>query len=117
MDDDERRRLQELCSDRSALIAVAVLTAQDRPLTLNDLTKAVVRHESGASITEVESEAVTAIEETLASDLVPFLADRNFVEYDEQRDLVEPGERLSELEPFVADEVSDDPELELPLDL
>lgn len=117
MDDDERSRVRDLCSDPHFRIAAAVLAEQDRSLTLNDLTKAVVKHDYGTSITEIDGDEVTTIERALEERLVPALADLELVEIDEERELVEPGERFEALQPVVADVVADDPELELPLEL
>ncbi|WP_306052308.1 DUF7344 domain-containing protein [Natronococcus wangiae] len=78
---------------------LALLTAYDRTLTTNDLTKEIAVRERDESITDVPGDVLARIAISLHHAHIPKLVDAGLVEYDEKRHLVDPTEKLAHLEP------------------
>ena len=91
-----------LLSDRRRRFALSVLAAHDRRMTVNDLTKAIVTHESSAEITEVPGDEVVDVYISLYHNHLPRLSETPLIEYDSERGLVAPTAVLAQVEPFVS---------------
>lgn len=92
----------DLLANRRRRRALTVLGSDDRQLTVNDLTKELAVEEAGPLITDVPPETVREIFVSLRHVHVPKLADLELVEYDRDRGLVEPTDRLAALEPYLS---------------
>lgn len=103
----------ELCRNEHRRIILAALLRDRRALTLNDLTKEVVRHNHPTSITDVPSEDVNQIHLSLYHQHVPKLLDAKVVTYDRARELIEPTERFGRLQPYLSTIIDADPDLEI----
>ena len=100
-----------LCDPRRRQI-LAVLIAHRRTLTVNDLMKAVVTREQELPVTEIDGTELTQAHLELQHSHIPKLAETPLIEYDVERNLVEPTAQLEHLEPFLS--IIDDEELVQP---
>lgn len=107
----------DLCTDKHRRIVLGVLATQRRSLTLDDLTKAIVKHNHHELLTEVSGETMTEIKAKIHHDHAPRLADAGLVEYDRERQLVEPTEQFDRVETQLTEILDADPAAAPPLDL
>nr|WP_245698915.1 hypothetical protein [Halopelagius longus] len=84
-------------------------------MTVDDLTKLIVRHDHPAPLTEVSGEIVTRIKIGLHHAHIPKLEAAGLVEYDSERQLVEPTAEFDRIEPHISAILGADPELATPL--
>ncbi|AHF99877.1 hypothetical protein HALLA_14845 [Halostagnicola larsenii XH-48] len=103
----------ELCRVEHRRIVLAILLKDRRALTLNDLTKEIVRHNHRMSITDVPSETVSRIHLSVVHQHVPKLADAKVITYDRERQLVEPTDRLDGLESSLSTIIGLDSDLDI----
>jgi hypothetical protein len=92
----------DLLANRRRRRALTVLEADDRRLTVHDLTRELAVEEAGTLITDVPAETVRDIFVSLRHIHIPKLADLGIVDYDRDRGLVEPTDRLAGLEPYLS---------------
>ena len=107
----------DLCRDRHRRIVLAVLANHQRSLTLNDLTKTIVKHNHHLSVTAVSGDELSQIRLSLYHEHIPALEAASVIDYDSDRELVEPTERFDELVPRLSAIIEADPELEPPVEL
>lgn len=108
--------LLDLCGHEHRRIVLATLLDERRALTTRDLSKAIVEYNHHAQLREVSGEAMTRIRTELHHVHVPKLVAAGLVEYDADRELVEPTAEFQEVAPRMTKILSADPELEAPLD-
>lgn len=94
--------LFQLLSNHRRRIVLADLLAHESKLTVNDLTEEIVVQEQDAPVTEVPSEVLTRTRIALHHNHIPKLDETPLIEYDRERNIVEPTEQLEELEPFLS---------------
>ena len=109
--------LLDLCRHQHRRIVLGTLIEEGRSLTLDDLTKAVLRHNHQMPITEVSEDVLTEIRLTLHHVHLPKLAAEGFVDYEPERKLVEPTDRLAQVEPTLSTIIDADTSLEGPIEL
>lgn len=80
----------ELCGDDHRRIVLGTLLEQRRTLTMRDLSEAIVEYNHHAPLQAVSGELMTEIRIELHHVHVPKLEAAGLVEYDSERDLVEP---------------------------
>ena len=102
----------DLCRDQHRRIVLAVLAEEHRSLTLNDLTKSILKYNYRAPMTEVSREVTTRIRCSLHHVYLPKLASAGVVEYDLERHLVEPTEQFDQLQLILSTILEEDPSLE-----
>lgn len=107
----------DLCGDKHRRIVLAVLAGQQRTLTIDDLAKAVVKHNHHTPLREVPGEEMVQIKSSLHHAHVPELEASGLVEYDIDRHLVEPTAQFERTEPHLSAILDADPEIETPLAL
>ncbi|WP_083902808.1 DUF7344 domain-containing protein [Natrinema versiforme] len=78
-----------------------LLLTHDRALTLTDLRNEVVEWEENAEITDIPGEKVKQVHADLHHVHIPKLTEAGVVIYDTDRNVVEPTEELSQIEPFL----------------
>ncbi|WP_394741332.1 DUF7344 domain-containing protein [Natronococcus roseus] len=100
----------ELLANRRRRRILTAFGNDDRRLTVNDLTKKLVVAETGTPVTDVPAETVRRIFVSLQHVHIPKLVDLELVEYDRERNHVEPTDRLAGLEPYLATVSESDPE-------
>lgn len=113
----DRDAIHDLCSDKHRRIVLAVLAEQQRPLTLNDLAKTIVKHNHHVPLTEASGETITRIKTSLYHCHVPKFAEAGLIEFDAERKLVEPNAEFEQIETHLASFLAGDPELSQPVEL
>lgn len=116
-DADAAAAVRSLCRDGHRRTVLALLSYERRPLTLGDLTEAVVRHDYPASVGSVPERVVAEVHRSLERTHVPKLAEAGLVEYDPERRLVEPTAALDRARRQIRDLVEADPALDPPIEL
>jgi len=107
----------DLCAHKHRRIVLGVLATQRRSLTIEDLTRAIVEHTYREPPTAVADEAKTEIEAEIHHDHAPRLEDADLVEYDRERQLVEPTEQFDRVETLLSEIFDADSATAPPLDL
>ena len=107
----------DLCRDQHRRIVLGVLTAEGRSLTLDDLTKTILKYNHQTPITEVSAEVLTGVRISLYHRHLPKLAEAGLIEFDPERRLVAPTTRLEQLEPTLATIFDVDPTREMQMEL
>ncbi|WP_436344211.1 DUF7344 domain-containing protein [Natronorubrum sp. FCH18a] len=113
----EFNTLLELCQDRHRRIVLAVLATEQRSLTVNDLTKAIVKHNHHTPLTEISKEESKQIRLSLYHIHIPKLEDLSLVTYDQERQLVEPTSQFDQLQPQLSAIIDAVPDLDPPVAL
>ncbi|TYL39217.1 hypothetical protein CV102_07995 [Natronococcus pandeyae] len=91
----------DVLSNHRRRTLLALLTAHDRTLTVNDLTKEIAVQESDEQITNISGDELVQVAISLRHNHLPKLVDMGFIDYDERRSLVGPTEKLASLEPHL----------------
>lgn len=107
----------DLCRDRHRRTVLAVLANRHRSLTLDDLVKAIVKHNHHLSVSEVSGDELSQIRIALSHKHVPAMEAASVIDYDLDRELVEPTARFDDLQPYLSTVIEADPELEPPVEL
>ncbi|WP_226480833.1 DUF7344 domain-containing protein [Natrinema amylolyticum] len=107
----------DLCADRHRRIALATLANEQRSLTVNDLTKAIVKHNHHVPVTEMSEGNLSEIQLLLHHVHLPKMEASVLVDYDQERGLVEPTEQFEQVQPQLSAIIKADPDLEPPVDL
>ena len=107
----------DLCRHQRRRIVLATLAAEQRSVTLNDLTQTVLEYNHQASPTAVSEDVLTEIRCSLHHKHLPKLASDALVTYDPDQRLVEPTEQFEQVEPTLATILDADPTLETPIEL
>lgn len=107
----------ELCQDQHRRISVALLAHENRALTVNDLTKAILKHNHHQPLMEVSEKTTMEVRLSLIHVHLPKLEALSLIEYDVERKLVEPTTRFDQLEPQLSAIIETDPGLEPPVTL
>lgn len=102
----------DLCRDPHRRIVLAVLLEEQRSLTVNDLTKTILKYNHRTLVTEVPKEVLTKIQLSLYHVHIPKLEREGVIEYDRERQQIEPTERFDQLYPHLSAIIDLDPGLE-----
>ncbi|WP_217468211.1 helix-turn-helix domain-containing protein [Haloterrigena gelatinilytica] len=81
---------------------VRLLLNQDRALTLRDLRNEIVEREEGIEITEADESQTRQTLVSLHHAHIPKLTEAGVVTYDKDRQIVEPTEKIGQLESFLS---------------
>jgi len=101
-----------LCQHQHRRIVLRTLAEEQRELTLTDLTKTVLKYNHQTPITEASEDVITTIRLSLHHNHLPKLASEGLIEYDPERRLVKPTERLDQVQPTLSTILDADPTLE-----
>jgi len=107
----------DACHHQRRRIVFAILDAERRSLTLNDLAQTVLEYNRRASPTEVSGDVLSETRLSLHHVHLPKLASDGFITYDPDRHLVESTERFEQVQPTVSTVLDADPTLETPIEL
>jgi hypothetical protein len=107
----------DLCQHQHRRIVLAVLAEEKRSLTLNDLTQAILKYNHQTPITEASEDVIAEIRLSLHHIHLPKLASEGLIDYDPDRQLVEPTEQFEQVLPTVSTILDADPTLEAPIEL
>lgn len=105
----------ELCKDQHRRIVLGFLAENPQSMTMNDVTEAIVKHNHHAPRSAVSAKTITGIQNELHHVHLPKLADSGLIEYDAQRQRVEPAGQFDRIEPHLSALLDADPDLETPL--
>ena len=101
-DSTELNAILDLCRTQHCRTMLAVLAEERRTLTLNDLSKAVLKYEYETPVTAATEDELAEIRLSLYHFHIPKLASEGVVEYDHEREHVVPTARFDELQPALA---------------
>lgn len=107
----------DLCGDEYRRITLAVLAAEWRSLTVNDLSGTILTYNHHTPVIDASEELLTEIRVSLTHTHIPKLESAGVIEYDSERQLVEPTERFDQLQPHLSTILSTDPDLDEPIEL
>jgi len=91
-----------LLSHRRRRAVLYLLLAQDRALTLRDLRNEIIEREHSTEITALDDEQVKQTLLSLHHVHIPKLSEAGIITYDQDRMIVEPTEKLEEMESFLS---------------
>ena len=107
----------DLCRDQHRRIVLAVLAEEHRSLTVNDLSKAILKYNHQTPVTEVSEDVLAGIRLSLYHEHIPKLESEGVVEYDPERQHVVPAEWFDQLQPSLSAIIEADPGLKIPVEL
>ncbi|WP_224333834.1 DUF7344 domain-containing protein [Haloprofundus halobius] len=106
-----------LCQNQQRRIVLAILVAEQRSLTLDELTKTVFEYNHRTPLTEVSVDVRAEIRLSLYHVHLPKLASEGLISFDSDRQLVEPTEQFEQGQPTVSTILDADPTVEVPIEL
>ena len=107
----------DLCRDQHRRIVLATLAAEQRSVTLNDLTQSVLKYNHQTAPAKASEDVLTETRCSLHHKHLPKLASAGLVTYDPDQRLVEPTEQFEQVEPTPATILDADLTLETPIDI
>lgn len=81
----------KLLSDHRRRLLIDVVRTYEEGLTLPDAAEEVAKRETGVPVTELPPELIKEVYISLYHDHLPRLTQFGLLEYEQERDLVEPG--------------------------
>lgn len=106
-----------LCKNQHRRIVLGALAEQQRSLTLEDLTEAILKYNHQMASTEAPEEILTDIAISLYHVHLPKLAAKGLITYDREHKLVEPTGQLDQVQPVLSTILDADPSLDAPMTL
>jgi hypothetical protein len=107
----------DLCQHQHRRIVLGVLAEEKRPLTLRDLTGAVLKHNHQIPMTEASEDVLTEIRLSLSHVHLPKLASEGLINYAPERQLVAPTKQLDQIQPTLSTILDADPTLDAAMEL
>lgn len=80
----------DVCEHKHRRIVLAALAGQQQSISINDLANAIIEHNHHTPPTEAADETVTQIQTALHHVHLPKLSETGFIQYDPERQVVEP---------------------------
>lgn len=105
----------DLCQHQYRRIVLGVLAGEQRSLTLDDLTRAVLKYNHQTPIAEASAHVLREIHVLLHHIHLPKLAAAGLINYDSEQHLVEPTEQLEQVQSTLFPILDADPTLEAPM--
>lgn len=100
-----------VCQNRRCRIVLQILTKEQQPLTLNEVTEAVFKNSHQTPNIEVSEDILSEIKLSLYHVHLPKLSSEGFVNYDSKRQLVEPIKQLEQVDQTLSTILDADPTL------
>ena len=107
----------DLCADQHRRIALGALANEQRSLTVNDLTKAIVKHNHHTPMIEMPKGSLTELQISLHHAHLPKIEASGLIDYDQERGRVEPTAQLEQIQPQISAIIEADSDLESPVEL
>ncbi|QLD89553.1 hypothetical protein HWV07_11125 [Natronomonas salina] len=107
----------DLSGHRYRRIILAALADEQRPLTVNDLTKAIIKHNDNISVMEIPEGRLSELQLLLHHVHLPKIESTRLITYNQDRGLVEPTEQLDRLQPQISTLIEADSAIESPVEL
>lgn len=105
-----------VCQNQHRRIVLGTLTEEQRSLTLNDLTKTVLKNNHQTPTTAESEDVLTEIRRSLYHVHLPKLASTGLIDYDPERQLVKRTEQFDQVKPTLSTILAADPTLETPIE-
>lgn len=105
----------DVCQNQHRRIILGALAEEQRSLTLNDLTEAILTYNHQTPRTEASDDVLAEIHLSLYHTHLPKLAAEGFITYDSENELVEPTAHLAQAQPTLSTILAADPSLTLPM--
>ena len=105
----------ELCREQHRRIILTTLVHEKQPVSVDDLTKTILKHNHHTPLAEVPEEESKRIPLALHHVHLPKLADQSLIDYDQEQQLVEPTPLFDRLQPQLSAINDVDPDLEAPV--
>lgn len=109
--------LLNLCQHQQRRIVLGILTEEQRSVTLDELTTAVLKYNHQTPITEASKAVFEEIRSSLHHVHLQMLASEGLIEYDPERQMVKTTEQFDQLHPTLATIFDLDPSLQMPMKL
>lgn len=110
---NEYETVLEACRDRHCRLALAVLLNEHRPVTLRDITSAIVERDPDIAAKDPPNQTFEQVYLTLYHSHLPKLAANGFIEFDHERQVIEPTPKFDELQPCLSSILDAGPSLDL----
>ena len=107
----------DLCRNQHRRIVLGILVAEQRSVTLNELTEAILKYNHDTPPTEASDELLGETRISLHHHQLPKLASEGIITYKPDRGRVAATEQLEAVQPVVTTILDADPELEAPIEL
>ncbi|MFD1564570.1 hypothetical protein ACFR99_13555 [Haloarchaeobius amylolyticus] len=107
----------DLCQHQHRRVVLGILAEEQRSLTVDDLTQAILKYNHQTPITEAPEDVIAETRLSLHHIHLPKLAAEGFATYYSDRHLVEPTEQFEQVQPTVSTIIGADPTLETPIEL
>jgi len=107
----------DLCRSQHRRIVLGILVAEQRSVTLNELTEAIIKYNHQISPTEASDDVLAETRTSLHHNHLPKLASEGLITYEPDREHAEATEQLTQVQPTVSAVLDADPELEAPIEL
>ncbi len=105
----------DLCENQHCRIVLGALVHEQRSLTINDLTEAIVKNNHHVPVTEIPEEDMSELQTSLYHLHLPKIESAGLIEYDHERGRVEPTAQLEQVEAPLSVLIEADPSLEPPV--
>ena len=107
----------DLCQSQHRRIILGILIEEPQSVTLDDLTKAVLKYNHQTPITEVSDDLLAKIRTSFYHVHLPKLAAEGLIIFDPEHQLVEPTDQLEQARPTLSTILDADPTLNTPIEL
>jgi len=107
----------DLCQNQHRRIVLGTLAEEQRSLTVNDLTKAILSTTIRCQLQRASEDVLTEIRLSLYHVHLPKLASKGLINYDTEKELVEPIEQFDQVQPTLSTILDADPSLKAPMKL
>lgn len=104
-----------LCQNQHRRIVLGALTEEQQSLTLNELTEVILKHNHQVPPTEASEDVLMEVRLSLRHVHLPKLDSEGFIDHDPGHQLVEPAERLDQIQLILSTILDADPSLEAPI--
>jgi len=96
---------------------LGVLLEEQRSVALDGITRVVCKYNHQTTVTEASDDVLSEIRISLYHVHLPKLAAAGFIDYDPERQLVEPTGQLDQVRLILSRIIDADPSLETPIEL
>ncbi|WP_455032225.1 DUF7344 domain-containing protein [Haloarcula terrestris] len=109
--------LLDLCRNQHRRIVLKTLVEEQQSVTVDDLTGVVLKYNHQISVTEASEDILTEINNSLYHTHLPKIASEGLINYNPERQLVEPTKQLDQVQPTLTTLLDADPSLKAPIEL
>jgi len=106
-----------VCQNQHRRIVLKMLVEEQRSLTLDELTKAILKYNHHTPPTEASEDVLKEIRVSLYQVHLPKLASEGFINYDREQEFVGPAEQLEQGQSALSTILTADPSLKTPMKL